>query len=173
MDPTLSQILMFGGNFQPRGWMFCNGQSLSIAEYTAVFALVGTTYGGDGQVTFNLPDMRGRMGIGTGNGAGLPSIDLGQMGGSTSVTLLPSQLPAHNHPVKIPTTSANGISPKPNGGILASGVNASYTAPTAQDGNYGGVNVRGEGGNIPVDIRIPYLGLNFIFCMEGVFPSRN
>lgn len=172
MDPTLSQILMFGGNFQPRGWMFCNGQILSIAEYTAVFALVGTTYGGDGQVTFGLPDMRGRMGIGTGNGAGLPGVVLGQMAGTPSVTLLQSQLPAHNHPVKIPTTSANGSAKTPGGNIVAAS-NNTYGAVNTQDSNYGGVNVRGEGGNIPVDIRIPYLGLNFIFCMEGVFPSRN
>ena len=172
MDPTLSQILMFGGNFQPRGWMFCNGQSLSIAEYTAVFALVGTTYGGDGQVTFNLPDMRGRMGIGTGNGAGLRSVELGEMSGTASVTLLSSQLPPHNHPVKISTTSANGSAKTPGGNIAAANNNG-YGAVNTQDGNYGGVTVRGEGGNIPVDIRIPYLGLNFIFAVEGIFPSRN
>lgn len=170
---ALAQIILFGGNFAPRGTLFCAGQSLSIAQNTALFSLLGTTFGGDGVQTFNIPDFRGRMAVGTGNGPGLPSINLGQAGGSASVTLNSNQLPAHNHPVKMPTTSANGTSKSPDTAILAAAAGNAYTGVAAQDGAYGGVKVGPAGSNAPVGIQIPYLGLNFIIITDGVFPVRN
>src|SRR6478672_10112699 len=96
-EPFLAEIIMFAGNFAPRGWAFCQGQILSIAQNTALFSLLGTTYGGNGQTTFALPDLRGRVPVGTGQGPGLSNYDLGQVSGSESVTLTVSQMPAHNH----------------------------------------------------------------------------
>lgn len=97
MEGTLAEIRMFAGNFAPRGWTMCQGQLFSIAQWTAVFALVGTTYGGNGQTTFGVPDFRGRLALGTGQGPGQPSVDLGEMAGVPSTTLLLSNLPQHNH----------------------------------------------------------------------------
>jgi len=97
MEGTLAEIRMFGGNFAPRGWMLCQGQLLSIAQWTAVFALVGTTYGGNGQTTFGVPDFRGRAALGTGSGPGQPTVDLGEMAGVPNTTLILTNLPMHNH----------------------------------------------------------------------------
>ncbi|HEX2898890.1 MAG TPA: tail fiber protein, partial [Bacteroidia bacterium] len=108
MDPTLSEIRIFAGNFAPLSWAFCNGALMSIAENTALFSLLGTTYGGDGQTTFALPDLRGRVPVGTGQGAGLSFWDLGEVEGSEGVTLILSQLAAHNH------TATASISQKAN-----------------------------------------------------------
>ncbi|MDF1702801.1 MAG: tail fiber protein, partial [Planctomycetota bacterium] len=96
-DPFLGQIVMFGGNFAPRGWALCDGQLLAISQYQALFSILGTTYGGDGRTTFGLPRMRGRSPVHAGTGAGLSPISLGELGGATSVTLSTAQLPAHTH----------------------------------------------------------------------------
>lgn len=170
---AMAQIILFGGNFAPRGTFFCAGQSLSIANYTALFSLLGTTFGGDGTQTFNLPDFRGRMALGTGSGPGLPSIQLGEVSGMPSVTLLSNQLPPHNHPVKIPTTSANGTSKSPDNAIAAGGAGNAYSSVASQDGGYGGVKVGVTGNNAPVNIQMPYLGLNFLIISDGVYPVRN
>lgn len=169
---------MFGGNFAPMGWNFCDGSQMSIANYTALFSIVGTTFGGDGQVTFAVPDFRGRVAVGTGTGPGLPTYDLGQVSGSENVTLTSNSMPAHTHPTslnaRIPaSTSAGGANP--NGAILAS-VNQAYTnqatdtslAPFAST-----VNLQQVGQGAPFSVMQPYLALNYIICLEGIYPSRN
>lgn len=183
MEGTLAEIRMFGGNFNPRGWMFCNGQLLSIAQWTAVFALVGTVYGGDGQVTFGLPDLRGRIPLGTGNGAGLSPVVLGEMAGSPTQTLALSQLPSHNHLVSgsitmqvnndskgltdDATNARFGLPATPN--IFSSATDALVSmAPMSHTLTTGFM-----GSNTPVSTTPPYLGINFIICVEGIFPSRN
>jgi microcystin-dependent protein len=180
MEGTLAEIRMFAGNFAPRGWMLCQGQLLSIAQWTAVFALVGTTYGGNGQTTFGIPDFRGRTALGTGQGPGLPNVDLGEMAGSTSVTLLTNNLPIHNHAITgTVTPQANndtaGLNPDPTARRLASS-----NIFTGNNGDL--VNMASDavaltagpsGGNQPTDITSPYLGIQYIFCVEGIFPTRD
>jgi microcystin-dependent protein len=181
MEGYLAEIRMFGGNFAPRGWFFCNGQLLSIAQWTAVFALVGTTYGGNGQTTFGVPDLRGRVPVGTGQGPGLPSINLGEMAGVPSTTLLTTNLPLHNH------TLTGSVTPQVNNDNAALSDDASgkrfavtgaiFTAATTDLVSMAptpstlaiGIN----GGSQPFSNKSPYLGMNYIMCVEGIFPSRN
>lgn len=174
----MGQIILFAGNFAPRGWMFCQGQLLSIAQYEALFAIIGTIYGGDGVQTFALPDLRGRSIIGPGQGPGLSNYFPGEMAGADSVTLQQSQLPAHTHPasMSVPVSTANGTQVTPNGNVPASSVNLHvYAAANTAGGQLGGVSatVSPAGGSQPVDIRAPYLGMNYVICVEGIFPSRN
>ena len=177
MEGYIAQIIMFAGNFAPRSWAFCQGQLLSIAQNTALFSLLGTTYGGNGQTTFGLPDFRGRMPIGTGQGPGLPSIDLGQVAGSPSVTLLITNMPAHNHTATttVGVTSLNASSEEPAGNIPATQVNNFYAPANTANGSLGGVSttVGIAGGSQPFDNHPPYLGMNFVICLEGIYPSRN
>jgi microcystin-dependent protein len=172
---------MFASNFAPRGWQLCNGQLLSIAQWTAVFALVGTTYGGNGQTTFGLPDFRGRVALGTGQGPGLPSVQLGEVSGSPTVTLLTANLPAHNHPLtgtvnlQINNDTAGLSDDATNKRFAATG--AIFTAvatdlvPMAPAQSSLAVGI--TGGSQPFSHMPPYLGMNYIFCVEGIFPSRN
>jgi microcystin-dependent protein len=183
MEGTIAEIRMFAGNFAPRSWLFCAGQLLSIAQNTAVFALLGTTYGGDGQTTFGIPDLRGRVAVGSNNGAqgpGLPSYQLGEMAGSNSVTLISTNLPQHIHPVTgTITVQANNdtgnITDDPSGRRLAStsifSGNTDALVPMAAPV----VNLTTgiTGNNQPVGTLPPYLGMNYIICIEGIFPSRN
>src|SRR5262245_42833413 len=118
MDSFIGSIILFAGNFAPRGWAFCQGQILSIAQNTALFSILGTTYGGNGQTTFALPDLRGRVPIGTGQGPGLSNIDLGEQSGSENVTLLASNMPPHTHDY-IPAASQTGSSDSPVGLVPA------------------------------------------------------
>ncbi len=182
MEGYLAEIRMFAGNFAPRGWMFCQGQLLSIAQWTAVFALVGTTYGGNGQTTFGLPDLRGRLPVGTGQGPGLPNVDLGEMGGTPTTTLLTTQLPAHTHALtgtaSLPCNSGAGNADAPTGNIFAgSATDENFAAPAGGTGNMAAANVSGttgvSGSSTPLSIMQPYLGLYHIICIEGIFPSRN
>ncbi len=181
VEPYLATVTNFAGNFAPRSWMFCQGQLLSIAEYTALFALIGTTYGGDGQTTFALPDMRSRVAVSMGQGPGLSNYMLGQAAGTENVTILSSQMPGHNHVVTTFTgafqasTSTTGLVGVPNNAIPAAGATAYSNAP---DGNtFGPMNLNSitpmAGGNQPISIIQPYLGMNFIIAVEGIFPSRN
>lgn len=174
----MGQIILFAGNFAPLNWMLCQGQLLPIAEYDALFAIIGTTYGGDGQTTFALPDLRGRSIIGTGQGPGLSNHVIGEMAGADSVTLQLSQLPAHTHPasMSVPVSTANGSQVTPNGNVPASSVNLHvYAAANTAGGQMGGVSaiVSPAGGSQPIDIREPYLGMNYVICVYGIFPSRN
>jgi microcystin-dependent protein len=180
MDPTMAEIQCFAGNFAPQSWAFCQGQLMSIAQNTALFSLLGTTYGGDGQVTFGLPDFRSRMAVGAngGTGPGLPTINLGEMSGTENVTMLSSNMPAHIHTLssaKIAVNGGAGDSSSPVGAVLASHPNAfseSFGANQNLAPSISG-NVAISGGSQPFPIRIPYLGLNFIIAVEGIYPSRN
>lgn len=180
MEGTLAEIRMFAGNFAPRGWQFCNGQLLSIAQWTAVFALVGTTYGGNGQTTFGLPDFRGRIALGTGSGPGLPSVDLGEMAGVPTTTLLLTNLPFHNHTISGTVTmqangGTDGQTDDPTGRRLC-GANIYTnltTEPAVMAPLTANLTTGFTGGNQPFSNMSPYLGMNYIFCVEGIFPSRN
>jgi microcystin-dependent protein len=165
-EPFLASIVLFAGNFAPRGWAFCQGQILSISQNTALFSLLGTTYGGNGTTTFALPDLRGRAPIGQGQGPGLSSISLGEVGGVESVTLLATQMPSHTH--SQPVTNGQQTTNRPNGALPAQGgvysneSDGSTFHPTSA-----------AGGSQPHENREPYLGLNYIIAIEGIYPSRN
>ncbi len=182
VEPYLGTVTTFAGNFAPRSWMFCQGQLLSIAEYTALFALVGTTYGGDGQTTFGLPDMRSRVAIHAGQGPGLSNYVLGEMSGVESVTLLSSNMPAHNHSLTSltntnqpgSTAATSGVN-VPTGAFPAAGT-AVFNNST--DGTFMGTfscmtTTTMAGNNQPISIIQPYLSMNYIIAVEGIFPSRN
>lgn len=178
MDPYLAQVVMFGGTFAPRGWLLCNGALLSIAQNTALFSLLGTTYGGNGQTTFALPDFRGRTPVGTGQGPGLPDVILGEPSGLPTTTLISTNIPIHTHTatvaVAVSDTAAN--STEADGKILASPVSRIYTTLTNASGNLGGiapVNSSIIGSGQPFDNRQPYIGILFLICNEGLYPSRN
>lgn len=174
MEGTMATIMMFASTFAPKNWAYCQGQLMAIASNTALFSLLGTTYGGDGRTTFGLPDLRGRVPVGTGQGPGLPNVSLGEMGGHNTVTLGIGQMPAHTHMLSVPTSSGNGKSSEPDGNILAATVGNTYAAVAATDGTYGGVTNTGITGNTqPIDITNPYLGMNYVICLYGIFPSRN
>ena len=183
-EPFIGEIKILGFNFAPRGYQTCNGQILSIASNTALFSLLGTYYGGNGQTTFALPDLQGRMPIGQGQGQGLPNYIIGEKAGSTNVTLTTSNLPAHVHTlgaaavVKIKASSANADEPSPDGNYPATTSAASYSGNGATNNVFtGGTAVSGStdptGTNIPVGIMNPYLVINYSIATEGIFPSRN
>jgi microcystin-dependent protein len=162
--------MIFCGNFAPQNWAFCDGSLLPISEYDALFALIGTTYGGDGQSTFALPDLRGRVPVGVGQGPGLPNnVVIGESGGSENVTLISNNLPAHNHNVSIGVNTAIGDESSPATFL------ASHAAGYSEESNaaLGGVTVTPAGGSQPLAIRNPYLGVNYIICLFGIFPSRS
>lgn len=197
-DPFIGEIRMFAGTFAPRGWAFCNGQQLAISTNSALFSILGTTYGGNGQSTFALPNLQGRAPIHPGQSPGTSNYVLGQVGGVENTTLTVNQLPAHNHTVALSGTgnvsvalgasSANGNTPTPGpttvpakvpGGL--SGLSAySTTAPdttlmpvnTTTTVNING-NTGSAGSNQPVSVVQPYLAVNFIIALEGIYPSRN
>ena len=172
-EPYLGCVFLFAGNFAPRGYAFCAGQLLSIAQNTALFSLLGTTYGGNGQTTFALPDLRGRTPIGAGQGPGLQNYVLGEVVGSPTTTLLSSQMPLHNHRVNASqasdTTNPTGAFPGNDGrsnpvSIYSSTADGSVMNPKA---------LSLTGGNQPLPIQNPILGLNYIIATEGIYPSRN
>lgn len=172
---------MFAGNFAPRSWAFCSGQLLSIAQNTALFSILGTTYGGDGRTTFGLPDLRGRTPRGSeGNsaGPGLPSVREGEKGGSVNHTLNITEMPSHSHiaTATLHGASGEGDSSVPTGRFLAKTGDEDYYAD-AKDIDLGAgaatVTVGNTGGNIAYSILNPYLGINFIIATQGIFPSRN
>jgi microcystin-dependent protein len=175
MNPTLSEIRMFAGNFAPLYWKFCNGQLMSIAENTALFSLVGTIYGGDGQVTFGLPDLRGRMPVGTGTGPGLPNVDLGEMAGSENVTALSTNLPAHMHSISyaVPATEEDANLSAGAGNVLATAAFNAYATGSGVTTGPIMVTLNPNGSNAPIPVLQPYLAINFIICVEGIYPSRN
>ena len=197
MEPYLASLLLFAGNFAIRGYAFCMNQIISIAQNTALFSLVGTTYGGNGQTTFALPDLRGRAPIGTGQGAGLPNYDLGQLGGTISTTLIITNMPSHAHIVSgtgltsIPSASTAAATSNVPGATLVpaallptigSGPNATSikgyavadNTTTLAPGTVGGSTTTGPaGGNQPFSIQNPYLAMSWLIATEGIFPSRN
>lgn len=171
MEGTIGEIRLFAGNFAPRNWAFCQGQILSIAQNTALFSILGTTYGGNGQTTFALPDLRGRVPVGPGQGPGLPAVSLGEVGGEPTHTLTINESPAHTHTTQSNrATNEAATTSRPNGKVPAAG--GAYADAT--DGSALQADVIGvAGGSQPHNNMQPYLGLNYIICLFGVFPSRN
>lgn len=172
-SPFLAQITLFAGNFAPRGWAFCSGQIMAISQNTALFALLGTTYGGNGQTTFALPDLRSRVPIHPGQGPGLSNYDLGQSGGVESVTLLASQMPPHSHPLNANTSA--GTLRDPGGNALAKEATGQTSVyhNAAPNTTMAAASIGSTGGGQPFTNVQPYLAVNFIIAIEGIFPSRN
>ncbi len=171
MEPFLGQIQPFGFNFAPRGWAFCNGQLLPISQYTALFSLLGTTYGGDGRTTFGLPDLRGRVSFGFGQGPGLSNHTIGSKGGSETVTLTLPQIPSHNHSANVVAEGPNA--PKPEGNLLAAPDPAIYSSAANPDAVLKSSTIGQSGGNQSHNNMQPYLTINWCIALQGVFPSRS
>lgn len=169
-DPFIGEIRLFAGNFAPQGWAFCDGQLLSVSEYEALFTLLGTTYGGDGQTTFGLPDMRGRVPIHAGQGPGLTPRVVGQAGGAEQVTLGVANLPSHSHaPFGADDTS---VTTDPSGRVLGHPTTNTYRAPYgAPATGMAPPSVGSTGGSQPHDNVAPSLVLNFIIAVVGIYPS--
>lgn len=169
MEPFLGQIMMFAGNFAPRGWAFCNGQLLPIAQNSALFSILGTTYGGNGTTTFALPDLRGRGPIHFGQGPGISNHNIGENGGRESVSLTVNQLPPHNHALAVSQDS--GKVTDPAGNVLAiSGTPVYSPEQPNHQMNPAAIGATGEGQ--PVPVMQPYLTINFVIALQGVYPSR-
>ena len=175
MEGYIGQIILFAGNFAPRNWALCDGQLLPISQWSALFSILGTTYGGDGRTTFALPDLRGRAPIHEGQGPGLPSYRLGQKGGSEQNVLNITNMPAHNHTgssLNVSNQAGEETSP-PAGGSIGGGA-AIYNAESPNTTlNQNSVVINSEGGNQPVNNMQPWLALNYIICLQGIFPSRS
>ncbi len=176
MDVLMGLIAAFGFNFTPRGWASCSGQLVSISQNSAMFALLGTMYGGDGQTTFGLPDLRGRTLVGMGSGPGLAPVQQGQIAGSQSITILATNMPQHNHTlgaatILVANTPADGGVPA---GFLAN-TGATKIYGEASNGSTKAIGGTTDiaGGSQPISIMNPYLGINYCIAMEGIFPSRN
>ena len=168
-QPYIGEIRLFAGNFAPAGWMFCDGQLLPISENDALFTLIGTTYGGDGEETFNLPDLRGRLPIHQGQGPGLTNRVLAQMAGVESVTLTIQQLPAHTHAL---IGSANAAdTPNVANGITATGTLSQHYWGDPPDTAASPSAISPSGGSQPHEICQPYLCINYIISLFGLFPS--
>ena len=163
-QPYVGEIRMFGGNFAPAGWMFCEGQLLPISENETLFQLIGTTYGGDGESTFALPDLRGRIPIHQGNG-----FILAETGGAEQITLTVNQIPAHTHAFVAVTDNGNQISPA--GNIAAQSLNVTPFINDAPGGSFSAGAVSSTGGSQPHTNFQPYECVDFIISLFGIFPS--
>lgn len=181
-EPFIGEVKLLGFYFAPMGYMTCQGQLLSIAQNTALFSLLGTTYGGDGQVTFGLPDLQGRIPIGQGQGPGLPDYSMGEVAGFDNITLKSGNLPAHIHTlnaarVQIKASSNPASEQDPNGMFPAVTTTSIYSDTPSTGAFTGGTVVSGttdsSGGNLPFSIMNPYLCMNYSVATEGIFPSRN
>lgn len=172
-DPFVAEIRLFPFNFAPRGWAWCDGQLLPISQNTALFSLLGTTYGGDGKSNFALPDLQGRVPMHPGQGPGLRLRDLGETGGSETVTLLESEIPAHNHVLRADNTPASQNVPAA-GRVLAASLGGQAYAPLAQSilQPASGELIAPVGGNQPHNNLQPYLTFYFCIALQGVFPPR-
>jgi len=170
-EPFIGEIRMFGGSFAPAGWAFCDGQTIAISQNDALFNLIGTTYGGDGQQTFNLPDFQGRIPVHQGTNAGI-TYQIGEKAGTESVTLTTQQIPIHSHaPV---CSNDNGTQATPANNIWAGCAQQVYVS--ANLGIAAAMNaqiVQGAGGSQPHDNMAPFLVISFIISLFGVFPSQN
>lgn len=172
--PMLGGMCVFAGNFAPRGWALANGQIMSISQNTALFSLLGTTYGGNGQTTFALPDTRGRSVIGAGTGPGLSNYPLGQAGGVETVTLTQAQLPVITPTATVHAQSGAGNSDNPSNGVWASLSRQNIYSNTAPSVTMSpsAVTINSFGGGEPHENRSPYIAMNWIIATEGIFPSR-
>jgi microcystin-dependent protein len=170
-EPFIGEIRIFGFNFPPRGWATCSGQILPIAQNTALFSLLGTTYGGNGQTTFALPDLRGRVPLSFGQGPGLSNYSLGEVAGAETITLLQSQMPAHMHNVACSSDDSNSGVPT-NAYPSAAPAQIYASAPTANK-FMNPAMIAATGGGQPHSNLQPYLVLNYCIALVGIFPSRN
>ncbi len=180
MEGVIGYVTGFAGNFAPKNWAFCQGQTINIASNTALFSILGTTYGGNGTTTFQLPDLRGRAVVGAGTGPGLSTYMLGESTGALSVTLTTGQMPAHIHPVAMQITpkasDTAGVS-VPTNGVYATPSNGSpfyASAPTTNMQAYtGAISMGNTGSGLPVTMQRPVATINYIVCQYGVYPARN
>lgn len=172
-EPFIGEIRIFAGTYAPAGWKFCDGSLLKVWDYQALFAVIGNQYGGDGRETFALPDLCGRTPMHWGQGTGLTKRELGEAGGQTTVTLTPAQMPAHSHVPQ--ATRANATSASPEGGLWAKstgGVNLYSTVDPPAYARLSENALQASGGGQPHNNMQPYLVLNFIIALEGIFPVR-
>jgi len=170
-EPFVGEIRMFAGNFAPRGWALCEGQLLAISQHDALFSLLGTIYGGDGETTFGLPDLRGRFPIHAGSGPGLSPRRLGAKAGAESVTLTVNQLPSHVHAIQASTDIATESSPRAN--VLAQSSLARPYVEAPANANLASNSVTSVGGSRSHTNLMPALCLNFIIALVGIYPSRH
>ena len=196
MEPMLAQIILFGGNLAPRGWALCEGQLLPISQYSALFSLLGTTYGGDGRTTFGLPDLRGRVPMGAGNGPGLSARRIGQKAGQETHFLNQQEMPSHSHAVintatqdqhiklskdaavnQIPAEGDVPAAAQYGSGLSATKVNAFGPATNLVNGQAisgsTGITIGNTGAGQPHNNMQPFITINYIIALQGVFPSRS
>ena len=171
-DPFVAEIRIFPFNFAPRGWAWCNGQLLPISQNTALFSLLGTTYGGDGKSTFALPDLEGRAPMHPGQGPALSLHDLGETGGSETVTLLQSEIPAHSHWLRAHDLDLGELNAPASSRSLAKSANATAYAPPANFVQMAPAALTPAGGDQPHNNLQPYLTFYFNIALQGVFPPR-
>jgi microcystin-dependent protein len=170
VDPFVAEIRIFPFNFAPKGWAFCDGQILPLSQNTALFSLLGTTYGGDGRSNFALPNMQGNAPMHPGQGPGLSLHDLGETGGSDTVSLLESEIPSHSHSFN--ASSQTGEDRTPQGEVLAKAVGGALYASPANLVSLSQNALPPAGGDQPHNNLMPYLTLNFCIALQGVFPPR-
>lgn len=170
MDPFVAEIRIFPFNFAPKGWAFCDGQLLPLSQNTALFSLLGTTYGGNGKSNFALPNMQGNAPMHPGQGPGLSLHDLGETGGSQTVSLLESEIPSHGHTVN--ASAADGTTGSPNGQLVANGVGVNMYTTTLTSTALNPNTVAPAGGDQPHNNMQPYLTFNFNIALQGVYPPR-
>jgi len=171
MDPFVAEIRIFPFNFAPKGWAFCDGQILPLSQNTALFSLLGTTYGGDGKSNFALPNMQGNAPMHPGQGPGLSLHDLGETGGSDTVSLLESEMPSHSHAINAQTIPGNIKLPSSSVSLTRSSGGFAYTPPTTLVA-MADSTLAPTGGDMPHNNLQPYLTLNFCIALQGVFPPR-
>jgi len=170
-NPYIGEIRLFAGNFAPAGWAFCQGQLMSIAENDALFSLIGTTYGGDGQQTFGLPDLRGRVPVHQGSGPGLSTRTIGELAGTETVTLTSANLPVHSHAL-LATSAPASAAAGPAGGVLASASVKVYGSG-APGTPLAAAAIAASGGGLPHQNMAPFLALNYIISLFGIYPQQN
>lgn len=172
-DPFVAEIRIFPFNFPPKGWAFCEGQLMPLSQNTALFSLLGTTYGGDGKSNFALPDLQGRMPMHHGQGPGLSLYDLGQTGGSDTVTLLESEIPTHTHTIQVSDNGSPAVSsPGPTAALGSAPNRAFVSAPVTGSVVMAPNQLLPAGGGQPHNNMPPYLTLQFCIALQGVFPPR-
>lgn len=169
-EPFVAEIRMFAGNFAPRGFAFCDGQILAIAQNTALFALLGTTYGGNGTTNFALPDLRDRFPMHEGSGPGLTPRDLGEQGGVAAVSLTPAEIPAHTHDAAAVQGSATAQTPT---NLYPAATTTPVYGPPSDLVPLAPASVAPAGAGLPHENRQPYLAVSFIIALQGIFPARN
>ncbi len=170
-EPFVGEIRMFAGNFAPRGWAYCDGQLLAVSQNDALFSLLGTIYGGDGRTTYGLPDLRGRIPIHAGDGAGLSNRRLGAKLGTEKETITVNQLPSHSHTLQVSTAAATQNVPTDE--YIGSSPNVRVWRPDAADTNFGSAAITGVGGSRSHSNLMPFLCIHFIIALFGIYPSRH